>query len=82
MDDLLHDTQAMGGMLLHAFQQIELGDDDDVIDTYFESLESASTPPFFGQHGSRSTKLGTIILLYNLKSMHVMSATCFSTLLR
>jgi hypothetical protein len=39
MDDFLWDTQAMEGMLLHAFQQNELGDDVDVIDTFFESLK-------------------------------------------
>jgi hypothetical protein len=58
MDDFLQDTQAMQGILLHAFIQNELGDDVDIIDTLFESLKSTSTTPLFGQ-GSRSTQLGT-----------------------
>jgi hypothetical protein len=83
MDDFLWDTQAMEGMLLDAFQQNELGDDVDVIDTFFESLKSASTTPLFGRvQGSRSTQLGTTMLLYNLKAMYGMSDMCFSTLLR
>jgi hypothetical protein len=49
MDDFLWDTQAMEGMLLHAFQQNELGDDVDVVDTFFESLKFASTTPLFGR---------------------------------
>jgi hypothetical protein len=49
MDDFLQDTQAMEGMLLDAFQQNELGDDIDVVDTFFESLKSASTTPLFGR---------------------------------
>jgi hypothetical protein len=81
MDDFLWDTQAMEGMLLHAFQQNELGDDVDIVDTFFESLKSASTTPLFG-HGSRSTQLGTTMLLYNLKAMYGMSDVCFLTLLR
>jgi hypothetical protein len=81
MDDFLWDTQAVEGMLLHEFQQNELGDDIDIVDTFFEILKYSSTNPLFG-HGSRSTQLGTIILLYKLKVMYVMSDTCFSTLLR
>jgi hypothetical protein len=73
MDDFLWDTQAMEGMLLHAFQQNELGDDIDVIDTFFESLKYASTTPLFGRvQRSRSTQLGTKVLLYNLKAMYGM----------
>jgi hypothetical protein len=48
MDDFLWDTQAMEGMLLDAFQQNELGDDIDVIDTFYEILKYASTTPLFG----------------------------------
>jgi hypothetical protein len=48
MDDFLSDTQAMEGMLLNAFQQNELGDGTDVVDTLFKSLKSASTTPLFG----------------------------------
>jgi hypothetical protein len=81
MDDFLQDTQAMEGMLLHAFQQNELGDDVDIIDTFFESLKSASITPLFGQ-GSRYTKFGTTMLLYNLKAMYGMLDECFSTILR
>jgi hypothetical protein len=55
MDDFLWDTQAMEGILLHAFQQNELGDDANIIDTFFESLKFASTTPLFG-HGSSSTQ--------------------------
>jgi hypothetical protein len=52
MDDLSHDTQSMEGMLLHAFQQNELGGMLDIIDIFFESLKSASTTPLFG-HGDQ-----------------------------
>jgi hypothetical protein len=48
MDDFLRDTQAMEGMLLDAFQQNELGDDVDVVDTFYENLKSASTTLIFG----------------------------------
>jgi hypothetical protein len=72
MDDFLWDTHAMEGMLLNAFQQDELGDDAHIINTFFKSLKSASTTPLFG-HGSRSTQLGTTMLLYNLKAMYGMS---------
>jgi hypothetical protein len=84
MDDFLRDTQAMERMLLDAFQQNELGDDVDVVDTFYESLKHASTTPLFGpmQGFARSTQLGTTMLLYNLKTMYGMSDVCFSTLLR
>ena len=81
IDDLLWDTQEMEGMLLHAFQQNELGDDIDIVDTFFEILKYSSTNPLFG-HGSRSTQLGTSMLLYNLKTMYGMPNICFLTLLR
>jgi hypothetical protein len=67
MDDLLHDIQAIEGILLHVFWKNELGGDVDVVDTFFESLKSASTTPFFGRRGSRYTQLRTTILMYNLK---------------
>jgi hypothetical protein len=66
MDDFLWDTQAMEGMMLHAFNQNELGDDIYIIDTFFEIMKSDFTTPIFG-HGSRSTQIGTKMLLYNLK---------------
>ena len=73
----------MEGMLLYAFQQNELGDETDVVDTFYENLKSASTTPLFGRlQGSRSTQLGTQMLLYNSKTMYGMSDSCFSTLLR
>jgi hypothetical protein len=59
IDDFLRDTQSMEGMLLHAFQKNEPGDDADVVDTFFESLEYDSTTPHFGRYGSRSAQLGT-----------------------
>jgi hypothetical protein len=49
MDDFLWDTQAMEGILLDAFQKNELGDDVDVVDTFFEILKSTSTTPLFGR---------------------------------
>jgi len=70
----------MEGMALHAFQQNELGDDVDIIDTFLESLKNDSTAPLFG-HESMLTQLGTTLLLYNLKAMYGMSDACFSTLL-
>lgn len=77
MDDLLWDTDAMKAMLLDAFQQNELGNNVHIVDTFFESLKFDSTTPGFG-HGSRSTQLGTIMLLYNLKVIHGMSNMSFS----
>jgi hypothetical protein len=83
MDDFLWDTQAMERLLLDAFKQNELGDDVDVVDTFFLSLESASTTHLFGRvQGSQLTHIGTTMFLYNLKPMYGMSNACFSTLLR
>jgi hypothetical protein len=82
MDDYLRDTTAMETMLLDAFQNDELGDDAHITDTFFESLKSASTTPLFGPSQSKSTQLGTTMLLYNLKEKFGMSNTCFSTILR
>jgi hypothetical protein len=81
MDDFLWDSQATKRMLLHAFQQNELGDGVDILDTFFESLKSTYTSPLFG-HESRSNQLGTTMLLFNLKAMYDMSDACFSALLK
>jgi hypothetical protein len=72
----------METMLLDAFQNDELGDDAHITDTLFESLKSASTTPLFGPSRSKSTQLGTTMLLYNLKANFGMSNACFSTILR
>jgi hypothetical protein len=83
MDDYLRDTTAMETMLLDTFQNDELGDDAHINDTIFESLKSASTTPLFGPSArSKSTQLGTTMLLYNVKEKFGMSNTCFSTILR
>ena len=72
MDDFLSDTQAMEGMLLDEFQQNKLGDDDDVIYTFYEILKFSFTAPLFGpiHQFARSTQLVTLMLLYNLKGMY------------
>jgi hypothetical protein len=59
----------MDVMFLDSFQENELGDDVDVVDTFFESLKFASTTPLFGrvQGSAGSTQLGTTMLLYKLK---------------
>ena len=67
----------MEGILLDSFQQNELGDDADVVDTFFEILKSTSTTPLFGRQGSRSTQIGTTMLLYNLKQMYGIPNMCF-----
>jgi hypothetical protein len=74
----------MEGMLLDAFQQNELGDDIDVVYTFYESLKYASTTPLFGRvHGyARSTFLATTFVWYNLKAMYGMLGACFSAFLR
>ena len=70
MDDYLRDTTIMETMLLDAFHNVDqLGDDAHIADTFFESLKFASTTPLFGPSGqSKSTQLGTTMLLYNLKA--------------
>ena len=70
MDDYLRDMTAMETMLLDAFQNDDqLGDDAHIVDTSFKSLKFASTTPFFGPGGqSKSTQLGTMMLLYKLKA--------------
>ena len=72
----------METMLLDSFRNDELGDDAHITDTFFESLKYASTTPLFGHGPSRSTQLGTTMLLYNLEVNHGMSNTCFSKLFR
>jgi hypothetical protein len=47
MDDFLWDTQVVEGILLHAFQLKELGDDVDVVYTFSETLKSTSTTPLW-----------------------------------
>ena len=70
MDDFLQGTQIMEGMLLDALQQNQLGDDVDIDATLFQSMKSTSTTPLFELGTSRSIKLGTTMLLYNLKVKH------------
>ena len=50
----------------------ELGDGICIVDTFFESLKSASTAPLFGHGLSSSTQLGRTMLLYNLKVIYGM----------
>ena len=84
MDDYLRDTTAMETMLLDALQNDDqLGDDARIANTFFESLKFASTTPLFGPGGqSKSTHLGTTMLLYNLKENFGLSNSCFSEILR
>ena len=55
MDELLQQMSAMDAMLLHAFQDNELGDDTHIIESFFESLKSVSNTPLFGPGQSKST---------------------------
>ena len=84
MDDYLRDMTAMETMLLDAFQNNDqLGDDSHIADTFFESLKFSSTTPLFRLGGqSKSTQLGTTMLLYNLKANFGLSNACFSEILR
>ena len=84
MDDYLRDMIAIETMLLDAFQNDDhLGDDAHIADTFFESLKFSSTTPLFGPGGqSKSTYLGTTMLLYNLKAKFGLSNSCFSKILR
>ena len=78
MDDYLWDTIAMETMLLDALQNDELEHDAHINDTIFESLKPASTTPLFGPSAqSKSTQLGTTMLLYNVKAKFGMSNACF-----
>ena len=78
MDDLLWDTQAMERMFIYEFQQNELWDGIDIIDTFFESLKFASTTPLFGDGKLRNIDLESTFSLYSFKVKHGMSNTCFS----
>lgn len=83
MDDYLQDMTAREEMLLDAFQNDEIGDDSHVTYTLFESLKSTSATPIFGPGGqSKSTQLGTVMLLYKLKAKFEMLSECFSAILR
>ena len=84
MDDYLRDTNAMEIILLDAFQNDDqLGDDAHIVDTFFKSLKFASNTPLFGPGGqSKSTQLGTMMLLYKLKAKCGLSNACFSEILR
>ena len=79
MDDYLRDTTAMEIILLDAFQNDDqLGDDAHIADTFFESLKFASTTPLFEPSGqSKSTQLGTTMLLYKFKAKFGLSNACF-----
>ena len=56
MSDYLRDTNPMETMLLDAFQNDDqLGDDAQIIDTFFESLKFASTTPIFGPSGQSNS---------------------------
>ena len=48
MYELLRHMSAMDAMLLHTFQEIELGYDAHITNNFFESLKLASTTPLFG----------------------------------
>ena len=84
MDDYLRDTISMETMLLYAFQNDDqLGDDAHIANKFFESLKFASTTPLFGpSNQSKSTQLGTTMLLYNLKANFGLSNASFSEILR
>jgi hypothetical protein len=83
MDDYVWDTTAMETMLLDAFQDDELGDDAHINDSIFEILKSSSTTPLFGPSArSKSTQLGTTMLLFNMKAKFGMSNTCLLAISR
>jgi len=83
MDDYLCDAISMEEMLLDAFYNDELGDDTHITDTLFENLKFSSTIPLFGpRRKSKSTHLGTTMLMYNLKENFGMSNACFLEILR
>ena len=84
MDDYLWDKISMEAILLDAFQNNDqLGDDAHIANTFFEILKFYSTTLLFGPSGqSKSTQLGTKMLLYNLKAKFGLSNACFSDILR
>jgi hypothetical protein len=66
-------------MLFDAFNNDELGNDANISHNIFESLKSASIIPLFGPSArSKSTQLGTTMLLYNVKENFDISNTCVS----
>ena len=73
----------METMLLDAFQNDDqLGDDAHIADAIFKSLKFSSTTPLFGPGSqSKSTQLGTIMLLYKLKENFGLSNECFLEIL-
>ena len=73
----------METMSLDALWNEELGDDAHITDTFFKILKYASTTLLFGPDDqSKSTQLGTMMLLYNLKENFGLLNSCFSTILR
>ena len=83
MDNYLRDMNAMEAMLLDAFQNYELGDDARITDTLFESFKSSYNTPLFGPSDkSKSTQIGTTMLLYNMKAKFGSSNACFLEILR
>ena len=84
MDDYLGDTTSMETMLLDAFHNDDqLGNDAHIADAFFKSLKFASTTPLFGpSNQSKSTQLGTMMLLCNLKANFGLSNACFLEFLR
>jgi hypothetical protein len=47
MDSFLWETEVVEGVLLDEFHQNELGNETDVVDTFYENLKYASTTPLF-----------------------------------
>ena len=84
MDDYLRDTTAMETMSLNEFHNHDqLGDDSHIADTFFESLKFSSTTLLFGLgRQSKSTQLGTMMLLYILKAKFIFLNACFLEILR
>ena len=67
MNDLLWDMFVMDSILLDAFPNDELGNDDHITHTLFKRLKSTSTNHLFGPAQAKSTHLGTTMLLYSIK---------------
>ena len=74
----------MDEMLFHTFQYNDLGDgaQSHIIEAFLEILKSKNSTPFFEPSQSKSTQLGTTMLLYYLKVIYGMHDACFSTTLR
>ena len=71
----------MYAMLFHTFQDNYLGDDTRIAEAFFESLKSKNSTTLFEFDQSKSTQLGTTMLLYNLKAKYGMSDTNLSAML-